>query len=248
MTAAAVMFAGCSKDGDDNPQPDEECRVVSLGDNWHFDDVTFAYDGQGRITKISGSVEAFSVISTVTYQSNKIVATTHDDGELYMTSEFTLNGSGLVTSAEIEFSNGNVTTIEYSYVDGFLTKKHASSVSASDFPDVQYTADLTYSNGNLTKTVSDADYEGTTNISYDASASYQPFTSYYQAFGNIFDEVECVLYETGYLGKLPKNRVTSDGISSFSYETGSDGKVTRITVDAPEGYSTYDTAIGWKCD
>src|SRR5690606_36616754 len=156
MMAAAVMFAGCSKDGDDNPQLEKECRVVSLGESWYFDGITFEYDGQRRITKISGSDGTFNSISTVNYQSNKITVATHDDGELYMTSEFTLNGSGLVTSAEIKFSGGDFTTIEYSYMDGYLAKRSQSIESAGDFPNSQSTVDLTYSNGNLTKTVSDA--------------------------------------------------------------------------------------------
>lgn len=248
MAASAVIFAGCSKDGDENPKPDKECRVVSLGENWHFDDVTFEYDGQGRITKISGSVGTFSSISTVTYQSNKIAVATHDDGELYMNTELTLNGSGLVASTKIKFSDGDVTTIEYSYADGYLVKRRQSTESTGGFPNSEYSVDLTYSNGNPTKTISNADGEGTLNISYDASAPYQPFTSFYQPFGELFTEVECALYESGYLGKLPKNRVASDGIHDFSYQTGSDGKVTRITVDAPEGYSSYDTAVGYQCD
>src|SRR5690606_2901054 len=163
-----------------------------------------------------GSDGTFNSISTVNYQSNKITVATHDDGELYMTSEFTLNGSGLVTSAEIEFSDGDFTTIEYSYADGYLAKRSQSIESAGGFPNSKSTVDLTYSNGNLTQTVSDADGEGTTNIGYDTNESYQPLTSYYQPFGDLFTEVECILYETGYLGKLPKNRVISDGISSFS--------------------------------
>lgn len=243
MTAAAVMFGACSKDGDDNPQVEKECRVTTLGVSAMYDgNTTFEYNNEGRIVKITANDSGDDYVADFTYQSSKITVMEYYDGELDAEYEFTLNGSGLITSATGDFGGNKTFTYDSGYLKQFAVQyDHGTS-----------NVDITYSNGNLTEVNIDNSFDSSDSrtIAYDAGKDYQPFTSYFaEPFGDVsFWGVEYALYETGYFGKLPTNRVTSADNADLFYETGSDGNATRIKTDAPEGYSRYNAAVGYECD
>ncbi|HWK57199.1 MAG TPA: DUF4595 domain-containing protein [Parapedobacter sp.] len=243
MTAAAVMFGACSKDGDDNPQVEKECRVTTLGASAMYDGNTaFEYDSQSRIVKIISNDGGDDYVADFTYQSSKITVMEYYDGELDAEYEFTVNGSGLITSATGDFGGDKTFTYDNGYLKQFEVEyDHGTS-----------NVNITYSNGNLTEVNIDNSFDSSDSrtIAYDAGKVYQPFTSYLaEPFGDVsFWGVEYALYETGYFGKLPTNRIASADNATLSYETGSDGKATRIKADAPEGYSSYNAAVGYECD
>ncbi|MGJ1366321.1 DUF4595 domain-containing protein [Sphingobacterium spiritivorum] len=231
MSVAALM--SCSKDDKPNDPSPENCSLVSLKSG--YTDVSISYDQNGKVSKIVDNSEGNDYRVTIEFQytSNKITAKRTQLNKGQSTTEsvdYTIDNSGKVISS----TNG--WTINYNPA-GYVNEMKMG----------QLTDQFTYANDNLVmiKTIYGS-YTGINNIEYETNEAYVPFTIDSESLGDF--EMK-VLYEQGYFGKKPKNRIKSSTedkeVTSFTYEKDSKGKVVKIS--AKEDGETDNLFLEYFC-
>lgn len=248
----SAVFTACDKDDDGNgPAFSKDgkrlVKKITMTDEKQSDEkdeLTFSYDGNGKITVIEYTSTYISEeketkctdIDRYTYSvSGKTlkVVNTYTDGEDSEYSgtyggTFTLNDDGLVISGEETDSDDDkfVYTNTYSN-DLYLTQiEYTRNGGAKEY--INYTR----SNGDITKGVYNRTYtycdeENKANIDFAGIDSFM--------LG--YDRSNLGL--TGYLGKQNKHLLKATQGETYTYKFDKEGYVTEFTVTSTDGTLTY---------
>ncbi|MBO9672724.1 MAG: DUF4595 domain-containing protein [Sphingobacteriaceae bacterium] len=197
---AVIAIAGCKKEINWNAKPDPNgngCKLANLKADIDFIgsyDITFNYDAQGRISKLTNGAQT----NTYVYTSNKITATDEDGFVAEIVLE---NGRAVSSGSDGIITVGGISydyTRKYTYnAEGYLTqvKNYLNN-------ELSTTDNLTYANGNLVSAVSLAAHG-----SYKETITY---TYSNEIAVNVYEISDPLSYHVdyfpgGYFGKQSKN-------------------------------------------
>ena len=252
LLCASVMFVGCSEDeetdGNGNgagnggsgvivksKKVSRVIKTVSEGIYADTDTTDYAYDGEGRLSKITSSND----VNTITYASDKI--TIKDDNRIE-TIELK-NGRASMCSID-DTQETEQTTYSYSgnYISEQVVKYDATDTDKNIF---------SIENGNLVKIdidyVEDDDNGGIVESTDYEIGSVDNNMNIDLVYGDIYDfsDYAALLCVTGDRFKnLPKTETYKedgkDYITNYVYVQNEDGYVTQITKTSSEYSTVYD--------
>lgn len=261
-----IVFNACKKGGnDDNPDPEPTaCKISSVASVSDDGTVTsnFTYDAQNRTT--AGSGGDYNQQVSISYASDKITVTTADNSQ----TDYYYLQSGRITRSEhfTPYPTAPQTKqleVTYQYnTDGYLDKVTRT--------DVNVTATIEYSNGNISAVKSPATSEWNEDENTAFTYSTDPFSSFYivdlapfhyinfSTAGLDFPQALPILYQDGYLGKVSKNQISQVSVTGadeadvrkFVYEKDDKGNVTAVKVNENVADSQYGVTykISYDCD
>ena len=133
-----IIFAGCSKTGDDPTQTASGCTLESLKEVFGGNTTAafyFTYDNQGRVTRVDYGSKNSNQYETYTYSSDKILVTGTALGNgtavydldaggrviKYGNATFTYNSDGQLARM-VDVNGPHSTTATYTYQNGNLVK------------------------------------------------------------------------------------------------------------------------------
>ena len=222
------FFVACKKDKDAQNKP--ACRVITItpssspGDSYN---VTYNTDGKPGTISSGNDVTAFA------YSGNTAIATTNTSGAFSHKTVITFNSNGLASNVKTEYNltgtNWNNSVYEY---NGTELIKSTSTSSGGGSP---YVTMLTWSNGNL---VSAASGSSTTTLDYYTDKPAQPGDYLY--LSQLVSGYQ--IYKTK---NLVKSLLSGSDITGFSYNFGSDGYITSVTVS---GSSPATYTYQYQCN
>ncbi|PWS30955.1 hypothetical protein [Pedobacter paludis] len=212
---AVMSIASCKKDQVEDPITESSCKISTIDVLYNGapdGKLKFAYDDLGRIKSYTDDA---GFVTPYTYDGDKI---TVDEGvETFI---FSVTGGKVVKLA----IKGSTNTEDYTYdAAGYLT-------TITDFRGgtLNFTCNLTYTNGNLTKFVETYTGGDTYTTIYEYSADLATTTKLY--VDPIIDAVGTDLPST-YFGTLSKNLLV---------------KSTRTSTGQPTTYSNINNFIYTK--
>lgn len=234
-----TLLISCSKDDNPtNPTVNGSCTVTSIN-SLRNEVLKIEYGGDGKITKYSsGSNRNYSY----TYSKTQIKVLEKYQSEVYDWDtkttkvvsvenpyEYTLDDQNRIMKRTSMDAN-RIITYKYKYsADGLLL--------AITGDDGKIYSQIEYNNGNISG-LNHPIFSETYVVESDPSKSYMPFSNLIMdLFSDNADEQDNILYEQGFFGKLPKNRIVKieddyrDGhtVETMIYKEDSKGNV--ITID-----------------
>jgi hypothetical protein len=228
---ALSLFQGCKKDDKSEEAPAAICKVATVNYVGGTGEI-YSYDNKGRISKIT-SKDDTSNYQTYVYGLNTVQIGSE---------EYTLNSKGNVTSVSFSvpgFPQGGY-TMTYSYdVQDHVIQTEFFSASWNS------TTTFTWVDGNLSSS-SDVAHDGSGDVTL---TEYTYFTDK----NNALAVTERLL---GFSGTQNKNlvrseKVTINGsrspkITSYSYEYGVDGKLSKQIYSGISGSGSK--SYQWNCN
>ena len=213
-------FGGCKKGNDKK----NACRITassiaSLGSLSNF-----SYNGNGKLNRISTG----SVVTTFDYPTgNTIIAITLDSGRFQSKKIIKVNAAGLATNVRVENNESGTAFVNDSFE--YIGNELIRSVSTSFLDDSSRITTFTWFNGNMVTVRS-----GGTIIESREYFTDKPL--------RIGDVISFTQFFQGFETVRTKNLVkfTSQGSGlNFTYEFGSDGNISSVKVDAPNGIGGF---------
>lgn len=248
MKKITLLFIGlcllfsCSKDKSNVEIPEEKaCNVVSFS-TAIFKKVEIVYDNMGRVTEYIKQDPSY-LKTALSYEKNSIKAiySTIIEGkpQVHGTYGYEVDNQGRITSSTLD----GYSRYKYEYnAEGYLSRVTGNEVDIHKMK-------FDYANGNITA-IDINRIDGATTIENDNLKPYVPFSfAITDVLEGIMHDADIALYESGFFGKLPKNRFLKiknypgDGKKevTISYKEDLDGKVVLVN----NGF--YESALGYEC-
>jgi|GEM_PF-2095465 len=234
-----ILFVSCSKDDSpDDPTVNGSCTVTSIN-NLYDEVLKIKYDKNRRIVEYSSGANR---TYTYSYSKTQIAVLENHQTQVYdydtktyhpvtrqTNYEYTLDDQNRVVKRTFKTDYNEIATYKYKYsAEGLLL--------AITGDDGKIYTQINYNNGNISG-LDHPIFSETYNVESGASKSYVPFSNLIiDFFSDNADEQDYILYEQGFFGKLPKNRINKISGSSksgtltqtFTYKEDSKGNVTDI--------------------
>jgi hypothetical protein len=228
ILAAAVLilaigtFNGCKKSNDKKP----DCKISALSSPASTDRNTLSYDASGKLSRLisGGSFTSYS------YSGSTTTVTTLDSGKFSSKTTIFSNDAGLAINVRTESDEAGTIWNNgfYEYNGEELVK--STGTSSSGGPAVITT--YTWNNHNMVSSTTDT----TTTV-------YGYYTDKPRQTGDYFLLVQLI---QGYEIVRNKNLLKSVSTSTLSYDFGSDGKITTLSVIS--GNSTTFLDYDYLCN
>lgn len=235
----AVMFMSCSKDEKPDTKP-SGCYLSTIHDANGGGKYDLKYNQEGLVSLVKLHLDDDVIDYKITYEKERIVVDLSDTrNNKYLGQNVYTLTNGLVSKVYYN-EEGSKSEEVFEYTDGFLSKIKNSR---------GFNKNLTYKDGNLTKVeIEGAPYN--VKYEYDLSLPYVGHSLsviYSDAeHGNLDDnDIYPFLYEQGFFGKRPKNRIVATDITKKSIEYKFDSKnnlqsILYSDVNDSEELSTFN--------
>ncbi|WP_300597677.1 DUF4595 domain-containing protein [Niabella sp.] len=235
-----MALTGCSKDKRAEQKP--ACRITSMTSP--DESYTFTYNAEGKLTATKSSG---TMVTNFTYSGNTVTALTIS-GSYYNKTTYTINSTGQVTRARMEYNTAGTLWTEKTFeYNGALMAKETHTTK-DGFTSVR---SYQWSNGNLQR----ISFSNSDNSWQKIEYEYYPDQPYQDGDMHIWDKMSAgvEIYRSKNLVKKYTSTFADAGstdpateITNYSYAFDSDGKIRSMT--ASSGSYTQVYQYQHQCD
>lgn len=245
---AAVTIASCKKEINFNDPNGNNCRLSNLTfdlPGFGSSNLAFSYDATGRLIKAIGDDD----VANYAYFANKITSTDQDG----IVSEISLSSGRAVSSTNPDYFqiNGVHHAINRKYT--YNSEGYLSTVKNYLDGDLNSTDVITYTNGNLTKSVVKYEingsvettiYEYSNQIAVNTYEMADPITSHVDYFPGKYYGIQSknvLIKSTTSTTDLAKPDIIEVTVTAYKYQFDNKGNAVSIILDSKN--STYKSGV-----
>lgn len=205
-----------------------DCKISAIS-GFHPSLTTISYDENGRVLTISAGS---SLLRTLTYLDDDVKVESRRNGAFESTSYIELDDKKNIKTQKIEYKDGKVEFITYTYTNDKLTTEHITSNTGN------YSIAHTWEGGNLVRTRPNAGVNALEKIEYHQDMAFQA--------GDV-NYITRLMKDNWVVVGRTANLVRSNyGQDSISYKADNSGKIIQAKI-LRHGYPTQVLNYQYSC-